>query len=167
MNLNRVIIVGRLTADPELRSTPSGTSVCSFSVATNRVWTKRDTGEQQTDVEYHNVVAWTRLADIASKYLRKGSLVLVEGRLNTRKWETSSGAKRRTTEIVAESIQLPPKGMSPSTGSTDVSIRGPKRKKPETKEDIPVIEEEEVPEEESQDENDSSEKDVELDEIPF
>lgn len=173
MNLNKAIIVGRLTRDPELRNTPSGAAVCSFGVATNRIWTKRETNERQKSVEYHNVVAWRQLADIASQYLRKGSLVLVEGRLQTRNWETSSGEKRQTTEIVAERLQLPPKSMSPATDSVDVSIPGPKRNKPETKDDIPVIEEddeEELPADEKDDngeEKEDSEEEIDIDQIPF
>jgi len=168
MNLNKVIIVGRLTRDPELRNTPSGAAVCSFGVATNRIWKKRDTGEQQKSVEYHNIVAWQRLADIVSRYLKRGSLVLVEGRLQTRSWETPSGEKRQKTEIVAEAIQLPPKSMNPGRESRanpiDVSIPGPKRDKPETQDDIPIIEEEE--EILSTEDKDSEEK-IDIDKIPF
>jgi len=164
--------VGRLTRDPELRNTPSGAAVCSFGVATNRIWKKRDTGEQQKSVEYHNIVAWQRLADIVSRYLKRGSMVLVEGRLQTRSWETPSGEKRQKTEIVAESIQLPPKSMSVGGGISsgveanpiDVSIPGPKRNKPETQDDIPIIEEEE--EILSTESKDSEEK-IDIDKIPF
>ncbi len=156
MNLNKVIILGRVTQDPELRNTPSGTSVCSFSVATNRVWNDRQTGEKQQDTEFHNVVAWRRLGEIASQYLSKGSLVLVEGRLQTRKWEDSSGNPRQRTEIVADNIQLPPKSMG---GETTPTRRPKKQKKVRSKDDIPVIEEDEEMEE--------NEEDIDVDEIPF
>lgn len=108
MNLNKVFILGRLTADPQLRSTASGQQVGSFSVATNRVWNDKN-GQRQEAVEFHNVVVWGRQAEIASRFLVKGSLVLVEGRLQTRDWEGKDGQKRRTTEIVADRIQLGPR----------------------------------------------------------
>lgn len=108
MNLNKAFIVGRLTADPQLRATQSGQSVGSFGVATNRVWTDK-AGAKQEETEFHNVVVWGRQAEIASKFLVKGSLVLVEGRIQTRTWQDREGQARRTTEIVAERIQLGPR----------------------------------------------------------
>ncbi len=157
MNLNKVVILGRVTQDPELRNTPSGTSVCSFSVATNRVWNDKQTGKKQQDTEFHNVVAWRRLGEIASQYLSKGSLVLVEGRLQTRKWEDSSGNTRQRTEIVADNIQLPPKSMG--SAETTPTRRPKKKKKVRSKDDIPVIEEDE--------EMAEDEEDIDVDEIPF
>ncbi len=112
MNLNKVFVAGRLTADPDLRTTPSGTHVTSFSVATNRVWTDKN-GERREETEFHNVVAWGRQAEVVSQFLKKGGLILVEGRLQTRSWEGKDGQTRRTTEIVAERIQL-----GPRTGGT-------------------------------------------------
>ncbi len=110
MNFNKAFILGNVTRDPELRTTPSGQSVCSFGVATNRVW-KNPAGEQQRATEFHNVVAWRRLAEICHQYLKKGSLVFVEGRLQTRSWQDkNSGEKRFRTEIVAETMQLGPRG---------------------------------------------------------
>ena len=108
MNLNKVFILGRLTVDPQLRSTASGQQVASFGVATNRVWNDKN-GQKQEAVEFHNVVVWGRQAEIASRFLTKGSLVLVEGRIQTRDWEGKDGQKRRTTEIIGERIQLGPK----------------------------------------------------------
>lgn len=108
MNLNKVFIIGRLTADPQLRSTAGGQSVTSFGVATNRVWTDKS-GAKQEEVEYHNVVLWGRQAEIASQFLAKGSLVLIEGRLRTRSWTDKQGQQRRTTEIIAERMQLGPR----------------------------------------------------------
>lgn len=108
MNLNKVFILGNLTRDPELRQVPSGQAVCSFGVATNRFFTD-STGQKQQQVEYHNVVAWGRQAEIVNQYLRKGSLVLVEGRLQTRSWDDQAGNKRYRTEIIAERIQLGPR----------------------------------------------------------
>lgn len=108
MNLNKVFILGRLTADPQLRSTASGQQVASFGVATNRVWND-PSGVKKEAVEFHNVVVWGRQAEVASRFLVKGSLVLIEGRLQTREWEGKDGQKRRTTEIVCERMQLGPK----------------------------------------------------------
>jgi len=116
MNLNKVIIVGRVTAQPELRQIPSGASVTSFSIATNRVWTDKG-GAKQEETEFHNVVAWGRQAEIASQYLTKGALVLIEGRLRTRSWEDKQGNTRRTTEIIIERLQLGPKPKGASAGS--------------------------------------------------
>jgi len=108
MNLNKVFILGRLTADPQLRATPSGQQVASFGVATNRVWTDRG-GQKQESTEFHNVVVWGRQAEIVNQFLKKGSLVLVEGRLQTRSWQDKQGQSRKTTEIIAERIQLGPR----------------------------------------------------------
>lgn len=109
MNLNRAIIIGRVTQDPQLRTTPSGQSVCNFSVATNRTWTNSQTRERQEKAEFHNVVAWSRLAEIANQYLKKGTLVMVEGRIETRSWNDASGNKRYRAEIIAENMQLGPR----------------------------------------------------------
>jgi len=108
MNLNKVFILGRLTGDPQLRSTTNGTQVASFSVATNRVWND-PSGAKKEAVEFHNVVVWGRQAEVASRFLVKGSLVLIEGRLQTREWEGKDGQKRRTTEVVCERMQLGPR----------------------------------------------------------
>lgn len=103
MDLNRATIIGRLTRDPELRSLPSGRSVASFSVATNRQWTDPN-GQKQKQVEYHNIVVWSKLAETASQYLHKGSRVYVEGHLQTREWTGQDGAKRSRTEIVCDNF---------------------------------------------------------------
>lgn len=112
MNLNKVFIFGNLTRDPELRQTPSGQAVCSFAVATNSIYTDK-MGQKQKQAEFHNVVAWGRQAEIINQYLRKGSSLFVEGRLQTRSWQDQQGVKHWRTEIVAQQIQLGPR---PSTG---------------------------------------------------
>src|SRR3989344_884298 len=109
MNLNKVYLIGRLTRDPEVRTTGSGQMVCQFGLATSRIWNDRQTNEKKEKTDFHNVVLWRRLAEIASQYLRKGSLVLVEGRIETRSWQDATGAKKYRTEIIAENIQLGPK----------------------------------------------------------
>ncbi len=108
MNLNKSFIIGNLTRDPELRSMSSGGSVCSFAVATNRAW-KDKQGQKQQDVQFHNVVVFGKLAETMSQYLTKGSLILVEGRIQTRSWDGKDGTKQYRTEIVAENIQFGPK----------------------------------------------------------
>ncbi len=97
------MIIGNLTRDPELRNTPSGQSVVSFSVATNLVWTDQS-GQQQKKTEFHNIIAWRKLADICAKYLHKGSKVYIEGRLQTTDWTGNDGIKRYRTEIIAENM---------------------------------------------------------------
>ena len=152
MNLNKVFLIGNLTADPELRNTPSGQPVCNFSIATNRIWNDKNTGQQQKKTEFHNIVAWRRLAEIVSQFLKKGGLVYVEGRLETRSWDDqSSGNKRYKTEIIAERIQLGPRNSgsggggfnnappAPNPGSFASS---PKPQRQEVaKEEIPIIQE--------------------------
>lgn len=113
MNLNKVFIIGRLTADPQLRTTPSGQSVTSLSVATNRYWTDKNGGRRE-DTEFHNVVVWGRQAEVASQFLTKGSSVFIEGRLQTRSWQDSQGQARKVTEIICERLQL---GAKPQGGS--------------------------------------------------
>lgn len=108
MNLNKVFIIGRLTSDPQLRSTPSGQSVASFSLATNRTWVNKQ-GQKQEEVQFHNIVAWGRQAEIINQFLKKGGLAMVEGRLQTRNWQDKQGQNRSTTEIICERVQLGPR----------------------------------------------------------
>ncbi len=118
MYLNKAIIIGNLTRDPELRSIPSGAKVASFSVATNRVWKDRN-GVRQDSTDYHNVVVFGVQAEHVSQYLRKGSSVLVEGRMQTRSWDDKDGTKKYRTEIIADRVQFGPKpqgGASESSG---------------------------------------------------
>lgn len=108
MYINKAIIYGNLTRDPELKSLPSGAQVCEFSVATNRVW-KDKNGARQESTDYHNVVVFGRQAELVKQYLNKGSGVFVEGRLQTRSWDAQDGSKRYRTEIIADRIQFGPK----------------------------------------------------------
>ncbi|MDD3284805.1 MAG: single-stranded DNA-binding protein [Patescibacteria group bacterium] len=103
MDLNRATIIGRLTADPESRTTPSGQPVVSFSMATNMTW-KDQEGQKQEKTEFHNIVAWRKLAEIITQYLKKGSKIYLEGRLQTRNWEDQNGIKKYRTEIIAENM---------------------------------------------------------------
>lgn len=103
MNLNRAMIIGNLTRDPELRTTNNGQTVATFGVATNHSWTD-STGQRQERAEFHNIVAWGKLAEICGQYLGKGRKVYIEGRLQTREWESQDGTKRNRTEIIAENM---------------------------------------------------------------
>ena len=104
--VNKVIIVGNLGQDPEVKYMPSGQAVCNISVATTDSWNDKSSGEKQERTEWHRVVFFRRLAEIAGEYLRKGSQVYIEGRLQTRKWQDQSGADRYTTEIIANEMQM-------------------------------------------------------------
>jgi len=136
MNLNKAILVGRLTRDPQLRTLPSGQSVVSFGLATDRFYTDKN-GEKKQQTEFHNIVMFGKLAEIASQYLTKGSLALIEGRLQTRSWQDSSGNQRWRTEIIAERLQLGPKSAGKVTPPTAPAEE-------ESKEEIPIIEEGEI-----------------------
>jgi single-strand DNA-binding protein len=103
--LNKAMIIGNITRDPEVRTTPSGQAVASFSVATNFMWTDQS-GQKQKKAEFHNIVAWRKLAEICGQYLKKGAKVYVEGRLQTREWTGQDGVKRYRTEIVADTMQM-------------------------------------------------------------
>jgi single-strand DNA-binding protein len=151
MNLNKVLIVGRMTADPQLRTTPGGQSVTTIGIATNRVWNDKN-NQRQEETEFHNVVLWGRQAEIAGQYLKKGATVLIEGRLRTRSWTDKTGQQKRTTEIMAERLQLGPRpGGSGGAGGQGGSWQGggaPASAGPSrpAAEEIPVISLDEEPE---------------------
>lgn len=148
-SLNRVQIIGNLTRDPELRYTPNGTAVCSFGVATNRNWTT-DAGEKKDEAEFHNIVAWNKLAELCSQFLVKGSKVFVEGRLATRTWQGQDGQQRNKTEIVISDMILLD-GKKPAGAGAEAEPNGEEKPKEEEK-----VESEEAPGEE-----------VAPDDIPF
>ena len=114
--INKVILIGRLGSDPEIRYTPSGVAVANFSIATSEEWKDKDSGEKKERTEWHRIVAWRRLGEICGEYLSKGKQVYIEGRIQTRSWEDKDGNKKYTTEIVANDIQF--------LGSRDTSDRG-------------------------------------------
>lgn len=116
MDLNRATIIGRLTRDPELKSLPSGNSVTSFSIATNRVWNDPNKGKQE-QAEFHNIVLWGKLAEVASQYLHKGSRIFIEGRLQTRDWTGEDGVKKYRTEIVGSNMIMLDSASGSSSGS--------------------------------------------------
>jgi single-strand DNA-binding protein len=144
MYINKAIIYGNLTRDPELKSLPSGAQVCEFGVATNRVW-KDKNGSRQESVDYHNIVVFGRQAELIKQYLHKGSGVFLEGRIQTRSWDAQDGTKKYRTEIVADRIQFGPKsgGATGGTQASDYAKASPD--KSAGKEEAPAIE---YPEEE-------------------
>ena len=105
-SLNKVMLIGNLTRDPEVRYTPQGTAVATFGLATNRSWSTGDGGERQEETQFHRIVAWSKLAEIVGQLLFKGRKVFIEGRLQTRKWTTPDGQQREMTEIVAENMMV-------------------------------------------------------------
>jgi single-strand DNA-binding protein len=157
MYLNKVILIGNLTQDPELKSLPSGNSVTSFGLATNRTWSDQN-GQKQESVEYHNVVAYGKQADIISQYLQKGSLMSIEGRLQTRSWDGQDGQKRYKTEIVIENFQMGPRNAGSSTGSSrpahhQTGQTSQPKTSPKQLEEIPTVS--------------LDEEEINLEEIPF
>jgi single-strand DNA-binding protein len=144
MNLNKVFILGNLTRDPELRSTPAGQSVASFGIATNSFYTDKN-GQKQKRVEFHNVVVWGRQAEIASQFLKKGSLALIEGRLQTREWQTRAGERRSTTEIIAERIQFGPRSSGAGAPQGEKTNEVVEEQLPEINIEDPEIKVEDIP----------------------
>jgi single-strand DNA-binding protein len=143
MDLNKVQIIGRITQDIELRQTPNGQSVTTLSIATNRNWTDGQ-GNKQEQAEFHNIVLWTKLAEIASQYLQKGRKVYIEGRLQTRSWEAQDGSKRYRTEIIGENmIMLDGNGNSEAWNyNSDKVDTTPANETPAIKKSAPKKEEE-------------------------
>ena len=117
--VNKVILIGNLGQDPESRTTPGGTTVTNIRIATTESWTDKASGEKKEQTEWHTVVMWSRLGEIAAEYLRKGSQVYIEGRLQTRKWQDKQGNERYSTEVVASEMQmLGGRGGGPATNET-------------------------------------------------
>lgn len=138
MYLNKALIIGNLTRDPEVKSLPSGINVATFSVATNRVW-KDKNGAKQENTDFHNVVVFGRQAETVGQYLKKGSSVLVEGRMQTRSWDAQDGTKKYRTEIVADRIQFGPRregSFSDSGGDSSAGGKGKGGKKTAGKDNI-------------------------------
>lgn len=157
MNLNKAMIIGNLTRDPEVRQTGTGQQVASFSVATNLVWMDQS-GQKQEKVEFHNIVAWRKLAEICGRFLKKGSKVYIEGRLQTRDWTGNDGIKRYTTEIVAENmIMLDGRG-NQSMPSGPSNYSQPSRPQSQPMDQTPTI---------SYDEPVSEDSDIQVENIPF
>ncbi len=146
-DFNQAIIMGNLTRDPELRTTPSGQSVASFAIATNRSWQDPQSGDRKDAVEYHDVVAWGKLGELVSQYLTKGRRAMIVGRLQTRQWDAQDGSKRSRTEIVATDINFIG---GPGEGGGGSDAPSPKK----VAKDAPPIE-------------DMGDDEINLDDIPF
>ena|SRR3989338_3908904 len=154
MDLNRVEVIGRLTADPQLRTTPSGATVANFSVATNFTYTDQS-GQKKEVVEYHNIVAWRKLAEIIGQYMKKGKRVYIAGRLQTRSWEGQDGAKKYRTEIIASDMIMLDGPRDARAGDISDSSQGEPRdssSQPEPAEELPVIQ---------------ADEDIKAEDIPF
>ncbi|EKD56850.1 MAG: hypothetical protein ACD_58C00071G0009 [uncultured bacterium] len=157
-DFNQAIVLGNLTKDPELRYTPNGQVVTSFSVATNRRWTNKETNQPQEATEFHNIVAWGKLAEICGQILYKGRKTLIVGRLQTRSWEGQDGNKRYITEIVADHISAT--GAPRSTGEGSISNIA----NPVVKNDNSQINKDEN---KKTDSNNNGSEEINLDDIPF
>ncbi|XOB42618.1 MAG: single-stranded DNA-binding protein [Candidatus Nealsonbacteria bacterium] len=151
MNLNKIFLIGRLTRDPELKTLPSGNPVANFGLATDVYFTDKS-GQKQQQVEFHNIVLFGRLAEIASQYLTKGSLAFLEGRVRTRNWEDSSGNKKYRTEVIGQRLQLGPRS-APKTVSAQEQQKNQPTTKEVKEEDIPIIEE--------------NEQEIRVEDVPF
>ena len=161
-SLNRVQLIGNLTRDPELRYTPNGTAVCTFSIATNRSWTT-DTGEKKDEVEFHRIVAWNKLAELCSQFLIKGRKVFVEGRLSTRSWNAQDGTQKQTTEIVISDMILLDSRREGTQEQTEEVSQEEKQLPKKTSKKEETEEKEEVEETKEQ----PSEDEIAPDDIPF
>ncbi len=155
MDLNKVMLIGRLTRDPELRTTPSGQTVANFSIATSMRW-KDQSGNQQEKTEFHNIVAWRKLAEIVGQYLKKGSQIYLEGRLETRSWEAQDGQKKYRTEIVADNMIMLGRSGAPTPGGSNVEIDTTKVAQKATTQ-APV----------AASESEAKEEEISIDDIPF
>lgn len=162
-DFNQAIILGNLTKDPEFRYIPNGQAVATFSVATNRRWTTQD-GNQQENTQFHNIVAWRKLAEICNKILYKGRKVLVVGRIQTRSWEGQDGVKRYTTEIVADHISAT--GAPKSVGENELTQSVPQNKKVDQKEEKNE-KDKDVKDAEESGKTNKKDEEIDLDDIPF
>ena len=153
MNLNKAMIIGNVVRDPEMRTTPNGQNVVSFSVATNFVW-KDASGQRQEKAEFHNIVAWRRLAEIINQYVKKGSKVYIEGRLQTRSWDDPNGIKRYRTEIIADNMIMLDRSSNVSNNYSQTPAPSSNRRS----DDFAV---------EQPEPNPASEEEISIEDIPF
>jgi single-strand DNA-binding protein len=169
ISLNRATIIGNVTRDPEIRYTPNGQSVASFGVATNRRW-KDPNGQQQEATDFHDIVAWGKLAEIIQQIIHKGNKIYVDGRIQTRSWEGQDGVKRNRTEIVMENfIPLTPKGGYSSRPTEEILPEPPQKPAIETPEETAAIppKKTKTPPKKDEKPDEASADDVDLSQIPF
>lgn len=172
MDLNKVMIIGRLTQDPEVRTIPSGQNVATFSLATNLSWNDQQ-GQKQEKVEYHNIVTWRKLAEICGQYLQKGKKIYIEGRLQTRQWEGQDGVKRNRTEIIADNMIMLD-GRNTGGGGASQNTSGNTGGAPassQSKDETPVIQVDDPSNEgaapEPSSDSDQNKDKVSIEDIPF
>lgn len=140
MYLNKAILIGNLTRDPELKAIPSGNKVCTFSMATNRTY-KDASGARQEKTDYHNIVVWGKTAENVAQYMKKGSQILVEGRMETRSWDdAATGTKKYRTEIIADTVQFGSKGSDAPRTSSAPSAASPKKADAQQEDELDTIE---------------------------
>ncbi len=170
MNVNKAILVGRLTRDPDVRTTQNGQTVTNFGLATSHTWSDK-TGQRQEKTEFHNIVLWGRLAEIAGQYLAKGSEAYIEGRLQSRTYTAKDGTERHITEIVAENMQLgtrPQGGNREDSGYAPRQNAAPARPRPASAPSRPAPRKEAPVEEEIPTINlDDEKEEVNIEDIPF
>lgn len=159
MNLNKIFLLGRLTRDPELRVTPSGKTIVNLGLATNSIRQDKE-GNRQTMPEFHNIVLFGRLGEVASQYLKKGNMCLIVGRIQTRSWQGKDGITRKRTEVVAEELQLGPKGNKKEELIVENQENMKERKKK-------ISHEENVQEKPNPKNDDNSEEEINVEDIPF
>ena len=167
MNLNKVFVLGNVTRDPESRSLPSGQQVVNFGLATNRFYTDQ-AGQKKQDTEFHNIVAFGKLADTISRYVTKGSLVLIEGRIRTSSWDDkATGTKKYRTEIITEGLQLGPRPGGMTGGAPqNKNYSAPAQQAPKA-EEIPIIEENASPGNFVSEEMPAQDGEIDVKDIPF
>lgn len=184
-SLNKVMLIGNVTRDPELRYTPNGTAVCSFGLATNRSWMPEGSTERREEAEFHKLVAWNKLAELCSQLITKGRKIYIEGRLQSRSWETPDGEKRQATEIVIEDMMLLDARPAGDAQHTEVKPATESKTEPEeTNLEEPLLEEKptkeakkveepaavvkkEVKEEPKEAAKEAPTDEIDLDDIPF
>ncbi|HET7713476.1 MAG TPA: single-stranded DNA-binding protein [Patescibacteria group bacterium] len=174
-SLNKVQLIGNVTRDPELRYTPQGTAVCSFGLATNRSWLPEGSTERREEAEFHKLVAWNKLAELCSQLITKGRKIYVEGRLQTRSWETPDGEKRQSTEIVVEDMMLldarPQGEMSPKVEPVkekeEKEVKADEAKGGQPEDVKEAVKESDAPAEDKTKKEDKKSDEIDLDDIPF
>lgn len=154
------MIIGRLTRDPEMRTTPTGINVCQISVATSYVYTNQQTGQKVEQTEFHNVVLWRKLGEIANQYLKKGSQVYIEGRLQTRSWDAQDGTKKYRTEIIGDNMIMLGSGTGGGGNRSTNQSPAPQGTSSPSKSDVVDAPEEELP-------TIQTEEDIKVEDIPF
>ena len=155
MDLNKAMMIGNLTRDPEIKTTPNGQTVANFGVATNLTWTDQS-GQKQEKAEFHNIVAWRKLAEIMGQYLKKGSKVYIEGRLQTRSWEDQNSVKKYRTEIIADNMIMlgsKPGASAPSEGEQAAPKHDYAQPEPEVSKPVET--------------NNQAEEEINVEDIPF